>query len=221
MQFPIKKILYIHVSSVKGYIMFSPVATLMFSVRNTNRASNGEAGRSLVAVGQAAGVASEGMKYNNIVSNLLRKGAKVCQEVAESDKVFKGITKAVNFAKNNVNPLIVCSSGLNVLLADDKQSAIISESGNLSAMFLCEAMMKKHLDKIFAKLPISKKWLPVVKGITFVIGSIGASTIGQKIGKILAEKLKTANEKAQLEQQQAAIQNNTQIFEPKSVAYKA
>ena len=82
-------------------------------------------------------------------------------------------------------------------------------------------MFYLHLDKIFAKLPINQKWLPVVKGITFVIGSIGASTIGQKIGKILAEKLKTANEKAQLEQQQAAIQNNTQIFEPKSVAYKA
>ena len=127
----------------------------------------------------------------------------------------------IELAKNNVNPLIVCSSGLNVLLADDKQSAIISESGNLSAMFLCEAMMKKHLDKIFAKLPINQKWLPVVKGITFVIGSIGASTIGQKIGKILAAKLKTANEKAQQGQKQAVIQNNPQNFEPKSIAYKA
>lgn len=220
MQFSIKKILYISVGRVKGYIMFSPVATLMFSVRNTNRASNGEAGRSLVAVGQAAGVASEGMKYNNIVSNLLRKGAKVCQEVAESDKVFNGITKVVNFAKNNVNPLIVCSSGINVLFADDKQSAVISEAGNLSAMFLCEGMMKKHLDKVLAKLPVSKKWLPIVKGVTFVIGSIGASTIGFKLGKLVATKLKTENEKAQLEQQiNAQYQNND--FEPKRVEYKA
>lgn len=201
--------------------MFSPVATAIFSVRNANRTTNGEIGRLPVAIGQTAGIVTESMKYNNIFSNTVKKAAKVCQEVAESDKVFNGITKAVNFAKNNVNPLIVCSSGLNVLFADDKQSAIISESGNLSAMFLCEAMMKKHLDKTFTKLPISKKWLPVVKGITFVIGSIGASTIGLKIGKIVAAKLKTANEKAQLEQQQAVIQNNTQNFEPKSVAYKA
>lgn len=201
--------------------MYSAVATGIFSVRNANRTTNGEIGRLPVAVGQTAGIVAESMRYNNIFSNTIKKAANVCKEVAESDKVFKGITKAVNFAKNNVNPLIVCSSGLNVLLANDKQSAVISETGNLSAMFLCEAMMKKHLDKIFAKLPISKKWLPVVKGITFVIGSIGASTIGQKIGKILAAKLKTANEKAQQGQKQAVIQNNPQNFEPKSIAYKA
>lgn len=198
--------------------MFSAVATGIFSVRNANRTTNGEIGRLPVAIGQVAGVATESMKYNNIFSNTVKKAAKVCQEVAESDKVFNGITKAVNFAKNNVNPLIVCSSGLNVLLADDKQSAIISETGNLSAMFLCEGLMKKYLDVIFAKLPIGKKWLPIVKGITFVIGSIGASTIGQKLGKIVAAKLKTANEKAQLEQQTVAQNNN---FEPKNIAYKA
>ena len=118
--------------------MYSAVATGIFSVRNANRTTNGEIGRLPVAVGQTAGIVAESMRYNNIFSNTIKKAANVCKEVAESDKVFKGITKAVNFAKNNVNPLIVCSSGLNVLLANDKQSAVISETGNLSAMFLCD-----------------------------------------------------------------------------------
>ena len=44
--------------------------------------------------------------------------------------------------------------------------------------------------------------MPIVRGIAFVIGSIGASTIGYKIAKTFASKLKAANEKAEMEEKQ-------------------
>ena len=66
------------------------------------------------------------------------------------------------------------SSGLNVLTAkkEDRKKTIIAESGSLAGMFIGEGLMKKHLEGVLAKLPISKKWAPIVKGVTFVIGSI-------------------------------------------------
>lgn len=198
--------------------MYSSVASAIFSVRNANRTSNGEIGRMPVTVGQIAGVAVESTKYNNLFSRTAKRFLNTCKNVAENDKVFNGITKAVNFAKNNVNPLIVCSSGLNVLLSNDKQSTVIAESGNLAGMFLIEGLMKKHLDKVIDKLPISKKWQPIVKGIVFVIGSISGSTIGQKIGKLFAAKLKKANEEAQKE---LLVQKNTKHFVQKTINYKA
>ena len=101
-----------------------------------------------------------------------------------------------------MNPLIVVSSGINVLTSEDKQSTVIAEAGNLAAMFAMEGWMKKNLDNVLKNLPINKKWMPIVKGIAFVIGSIGASTIGYKIAKTFASKLKIANEKAEMEEKQ-------------------
>ena len=89
--------------------------------------------------------------------------------------------------------------------------------------------MKKHLDDVLKNLPINKKWLPVVRGIAFVIGSIGTSTICYNIGKVLAAKLKVVNEKSQLEQQQQHEQivkmfqdkKQSDHFASKSLAYSA
>lgn len=105
-------------------------------------------------------------------------------DVAKSDKVFNGLSKAVKFASNNVNPLIVASSGLNVALADKK----IEKCFNSRNWKYCRNVHRwrldeKHLDGILNKLPISKKWLPIIKGIVFVTGSITSSSIGQKIAQ--------------------------------------
>lgn len=230
-------------------------ATLIFFIRNGNRAQNGESGRSMVAVGQGANLLKQISAMDNSIFKDSRSSVQAFQTIsqnsgrfdkcihymasgarelindgkklAESDKVFRGISKGVKFASDNVNPLIVVSSGINVLTSDDKQSTIIAEGGNLAGMFAMEGWMKKHLDGIVEKLPVSKKWRPIVRGISFVIGSIGASTIGCNIGKVGAAKLKAENEKAQLELSQmhatpAQKQNDTQVaFTPKSLAYKA
>ena len=194
--------------------MFSAVSTLIFGVRNFGRARDGEDGRAAVAGAQGASLFREIAKYDNMVARGAKSALNLFNEVAKDDKVFKGVSKVVKFASDNVNPLIVVSSGINVLKSDDKQSAVISETGNLAGMFAMEGWMSKNLDKHLQKLPISKKWMPIVRGITFVIGSIGASTVGHKIGSICASKLKEENLKAQ-----SNLSANQ--FVPQSIAYKA
>ena len=177
-------------------------STVLFFLRNGNRAQNGEGGRGFVAIGQGAKVVKEICEYDNIFGKSAKSAVNAFKTVAQNDKVFNGISKGVKFASENVNPLIVVSSGINVLTSEDKQSTVIAEAGNLAAMFAMEGWMKKNLDNVLKNLPINKKWMPIVRGIAFVIGSIGASTIGYKIAKTFASKLKAANEKAEMEEKQ-------------------
>ena len=204
-------------------------STVLFFLRNGKRAQEGEGGRGFVAIGQGAKVIKQICEYDNIFSRGTKSAVNAFKTVAESDKVFNGISKAVKFASENVNPLIVVSSGINVLTSDDKQSTIIAEAGNLAGMFAVEGWMKKHLDDVLKNLPINKKWMPIVRGIAFVIGSIGTSTICYNIGKVFASKLKAINEKSQQEQQQQHEQivkifqdkNQSDNFTSKSLAYSA
>ena len=177
-------------------------STVLFFLRNGNRAQNGEGGRGFVAIGQGAKVVKQICEYDNIFGKGAKSAVNAFKTVAQNDKVFNGISKGVKFASENVNPLIVVSSGINVLTSEDKQSTVIAEAGNLAAMFAMEGWMKKNLDNVLKNLPINKKWMPIVRGIAFVIGSIGASTIGYKIAKTFAAKLKVANEKAEMEEKQ-------------------
>lgn len=164
---------------------YSNVATALFSVRNADKTTSGDIGRLPVTVGQGAAAVKAAAQMDNPISKALSQGL----DIAKSDKVVSKLGKVVKFASDNVNPLIVASSGLKVALADkeERKSTISTESGCLAGMFLGEGLMKKHLDKVLAKLPINKKWIPIIKGIVFVAGSIGSSTIGQKIGKKAAE----------------------------------
>lgn len=171
--------------------MYSGVATGIFAFRNANKTANENIGRLPVTVGQGAAVIKAGAQYNNAVSKQAKVVLNTIDEVAKTDKVFGGLTKAVKFAANHVNHFIVGSSGLNVLTAkkEDRKKTIIAESGSLAGMFIGEGLMKKHLEGVLAKLPISKKWAPIVKGVTFVIGSITSSNIGQSIGEKVAKEI--------------------------------
>lgn len=169
--------------------MFSPVATTIFCVRNGDKTASGDFGRLPVTVGQGAAVIKAGAEYNNPISKGLKTFLNTSETIAKSDKFYRGLSKTVKFAADNVNPLIVASSGLKVLLADkeERKDTIIKESVGLSAMFLGEGLMKKHMDKVLTKLPVGKKWIPIIKGIAFVAGSIGASTLGYKAGEKIAQ----------------------------------
>lgn len=157
------------------------------------------------------------------VANFAADNAKVVlntfDEIAKTDKVFNGLTKVVNFAADNVNPLLVASSGLKVALADkeERKNTLITESGMLTGMFLGEGWMKKHLDGILAKTPVSKKWIPIVKGVTFVIGSITASTIGHKVGKKAAQYW----DKPLVSKEKHSDSEETKIKPYESMNYKA
>ncbi len=190
--------------------MYSGVATGIFAVRNADKTMNDNIGRLPVTVGQSAALIKAGAQYSNPAKHVLN----TLDEIAKSDKIFNGISKTVKFAADHVNPLIVASSGYKVLTSDDKKSAIITEGGSLAGMFIGEGWMKKNLDGILTKLPVSKKWLPVVKGILFVGGSIGSSTIGENIGRVAAKYWDKP-----ISSQKESI--NKEITQPKSISYKA
>lgn len=193
------------------------VANILFTIRNGNRAQNGEGGRGLVTVGQAAKFFKQVKDYDNVFGDMTKSAISAFSKISENDKTFRYISKGVKFASENVNPLICVSSGINVLTSEDKQSTVIAEAGNLAGMFAMEGWMKKHLDGIVEKLPISKKWKPIVRGIAFVLGSIGASTLCYNIGKKAAVKLKQENEKYR----QSELQAKSNNFQPRNLAYSA
>lgn len=169
--------------------MYSGVATGIFAIRNADKTSSENIGRLPVTIGQTASLIKAGAQYNNSVSKTTKTVLNNLKEVAKSDKVFNGLGKVVNFAADNINPLIVASSGLTVALADkeDRKKTIITEACCLAGMFTGEGWMKKNLDKYLEKLPVNKKLIPIIKGVTFVVGSITSSNIGEKVGKTVAE----------------------------------
>lgn len=184
---------------------YSNVGAAIFTLRNADKTTSGDIGRLPVTIGQSTTVVKAVTQLDNPLSKALSKGL----NYIGSDKVVSKLGKAAKFASDNVNPLIVASSGLKVALADkeDRKKTLITESGCLAGMFLGEGLMKKHLDKILEKTSIGKKWLPVVKGIVFVTGSITASTIGQKIGRKVAQYWDKPLVKTE---QKENIQNNSQ-----------
>lgn len=158
---------------------FSDVATVGFAIRNVDKTTSGDLGRLPVAVGQTVNAIKAGAEYNSF----LKRGVNAVKKVVESDSVFKGVSKGVKFVSNNINPLIVVSSGYNVLTAkkEERKKTLFSEAGCIAGMFLGEGWMKKNLNPIIEKLPVSNKWKPVIKGLIFIGGSIGSSTIGQML----------------------------------------
>lgn len=208
--------------------MFSLLSTALFMGRNGYRAQNGEDGRFLVAGAQGVKFLRETAKYNNAIGASASSFLGSVSNIAKSDKAFNALSKTVKFASDNVNPLIACLSAFNVITAQDKQTALISESGNIGGMLLAEGWMAKNLDKYLSQLPISKKWMPVVRGIAFVMGSITASTLGQKMTSRLAKVIKASNEKHILEEQkalQSAVNEKSGLkdknFNPKRIEYRA
>lgn len=168
---------------------FSDVATVGFAIRNVDKTSSGDWGRLPVAIGQTVNAAKAGSEYaakhDNCIFRVLKQVCKTTKKFLEKDSVFKGVSGGVEFISNNINPLIVVSSGYNVLTAkkEERKKTLFSEAGCIAGMFLGEGWMKKNLNPIIEKLPVSNKWKPVIKGLIFIGGSIGSSTIGQILGE--------------------------------------
>lgn len=164
---------------------YSPVASVIFSVRNGGKTSAGDIGRLPVTVGQAASVVKASAQYGNPFSRTIKQGLRILN----SDYVARNLGKVVKFASDHVNPLIVVSSGIKVAMADkeERTNMIIAETGCLAGMFAGEGWMKKNLAKYLDKIPMSKKWVPILKGIVFVTGSISCSMLGEKLGKEFAK----------------------------------
>ena len=184
---------------------YSPVASVIFSVRNGGKTSAGEIGRLPVTVGQAASVVKAASEYGNPFSRTLKEGLRILN----SDKVVNKLGKVVKFASDNINPLIVVSSGIKVAMADKekRKKTLIAEAGCLAGMFAGEGWMKKNLNKYLDQMPINKKWIPILKGIVFVTGSISCSLLGEKIGKKVANYFDDKSKKTTEQTQAVPVYN--------------
>ncbi len=194
--------------------MFSAVASGIFAVRNADKTKNGEVGRSVVTLGQTAGVVQEIAKYDNVFANTARSAVSVFSDLAKQNKAFEYAGKVTQFAVNNVNPLICASGVVKTAMAEDKVKTGIIEAAALSAMFAGEGLIKLNYDKIASsqsvkdagvKLSKTKVFKPVfeylsknkmggkvgtiVKGLAFVGGSMTSYAIGQKYGEKMANRV--------------------------------
>jgi hypothetical protein len=187
MQFSHKKILYIYVGySVKGRHYMAGLATIGFVGTNYNNVCNkGDWTRIPVLTGQCFNAVDEGLKLAKKEESVMHK----VDTIAKTNKAFNYSTKVINFVRKNINPLIVVSSGIKVAMAkkEDREKTFLTEGGCVAGMFIGEGWMKKNLSKYLEKLPVEKKWLPIIEGVVFVCGSLTSSTIGQNIGKKLAQ----------------------------------
>ena len=195
--------------------MFSAPATAIFAYRNADKTQNGDIGRGAVTYGQLAGLAQEVAKYDGAIANSARSALSVFSDLAKQNKAFEYAGKATQFAINNVNPLICASGVVKTAMSDDKVKTGITETAALSAMFLGEGMIKRYYDdmassktvqdgiKKFSESKIGKpifeylekhklkgKAGAIVKGLTFVAGSMTSYSIGQELGEPIANRVK-------------------------------
>ena len=195
--------------------MFSAVASGIFAYRNADKTKDGDVGRGAVTYGQTAGLVQEVAKYDGAIANSARSAVSVFSDLAKQNKAFEYAGKATQFAINNVNPLICASGVVKTAMSDDKIKTGITETAALSAMFLGEGMIKRHYDDVASskivqdgikKLSESKIGKPIfeylekhklkgkvgaiVKGLTFVAGSMTSYSIGQELGKPIANRVK-------------------------------
>lgn len=190
--------------------MSNVVSSAIFCARNIDKAEQGKTGRAAVAVGQAKKVTDYISLLDNSVGKTAKTAVDAVKRIAEKEKLVSYAGKAVDFAAKNVNPLICVSSGIDVLMSDDKQSALIENAGALSAMFAVEHLMKKHLDEIpkikgfdniakkvmnfAAKHKVEGKVPAIAHGVAFVLGSCAAYSLGNKFGTLVAKSVKESQE---------------------------
>lgn len=192
--------------------MTNVVATAIFCARNTDKAlDQGKVGRIGVAVGQSKNLLEAVAKYENAAGKGSKAALGAMRNLANNDALLKFAGKAVNFASNNINPLICVSAGIDVMRSDDKESALITNATALGSMFAVEKLMKKYLDEIpkmecmkgisqkvlkFAEGTKAEGKLPaIIHGVAFVIGSCTAYAAGEKFGHLLtgqSDKKQTA-----------------------------
>lgn len=182
--------------------MSNIVSSAIFCARNVDKAENQDkVGRWAVAVGQGKKVVDYVRTLDNELGKQMNKGVSVLKDFSKQEVLLDYAAKTVNLASKKINPLICISSGIDVLRADDKQSAAITTGSALASMFAVEHVMKKHLDdvtKIKGVEKIAKKVVEfeakhetkgkigaLIHGVAFVVGSCTAYNVGEKFGSLL------------------------------------
>lgn len=197
------------------------VKALTFGGRNADKvltSGNGshvdDRGRVAATTGQLTSAAKAAAKLDNALGKSTQAAINLMCGVAKENKALEYVTKGADWASRNVNPLLVGAAGYRVLTSEDKEAALKKEVFGMSAMFGVEALMKeflnsKYLDDVHhnMKNKYAKAAVAVLEGLGFVIGSIGGSTAGYKLGELYVEKteLNRAQKKIDYEKLNAEI----------------
>lgn len=177
------------------------VRSAVFGVRNVDNAQKGHVGKSAVAAGQIRNALFEAKKLDGVLGETASTAIEALKSVTKHGKALEVAGKAVNLAGQYVNPLICVSAGLDVAMADDKEKAFVENTAGLGTMFAAEKLMKKHLDEVVKIKGIDKiaakvsevagktkygKFIPgIIHGLTFVVGSCTAYSVGKNFGTTL------------------------------------
>lgn len=201
--------------------MSNVISSAIFCARNFDKVeSQDKIGRVAPAVGQLWKVGEYATDKVTKLDNQLGRSASTAVDAlktaAKQDKLIDGAGKVVKFASKYVNPLICVSSGIDILSADDKDAAFVTNAAALSSMFFVEKQMKTHLDTglkaaknlametkgvktvaqrmltFAAKHKMEGKLLPIVHGVAFVAGSCLAYNLGDKFGHLLIDSKSNA-----------------------------
>ena len=190
----------------------------LFCYRNFQKTENGEVARVPVFVFQGAKVlAATGKAVHQYDNSIAKSASEAVSEWSKYKKQYKAldyVEKGTKWGMNHINHLLCAASVYEVAKSDDKVNTAVVEAGALSGMFAGEGWMRENLGKYinekqvaeFAEKLANKQGLAevsefllksgnagkvasIAKGVTFVTGSVAASTLGGKIGKCVADKV--------------------------------
>ncbi len=173
--------------------MSNAFASTVFLFRNTEKVKHGDIGRAPVVGAQTVSTVNKIRQIDGAVGKSTQSAVSAL-----------GLSeKALNFAGNLVNPLIVASSALKISQAEDKEAASFHEAGGLGVMFASEHLMKKagvkdilkkygddigeaSVKRISKVLKLtnesSNKSIKIISGLLTGIAFVGASITGYSLG---------------------------------------
>lgn len=147
--------------------MSNVISSAIFCVRNVDKAENqGKVGRIAVAAGQGKKLTDYVIGLDNAVGKEARTAVTALKKLAETEKAFEIAGKAINFASEHINPLLCVSAGIDILSAEDKESALVTNTTALTTMFAAEKLMKEYLDEIPKLTPVKNALASAKKFVT-------------------------------------------------------
>lgn len=180
------------------------VSSAIFGVRNYEKGNDGHIVRYAVAAGQAKKVADYVTKLDNVVGKTTKMATDVLSAASKESIFLEGCGKVAHFSSTHINPLIVASALVDVVTSENKMDTAITSTTSLGVMFTAEKLMKAHLkdvsklgclkgvvnavDKLAKTTKYGKFIAPLLEGITFVIGSCTAYSVGNKLGNMIIGK---------------------------------
>ena len=175
--------------------------SLCFVGTNTDKFKDGQYGRGLVAIAQAAKAGEAFTQTDLAGANKLQAGVDHLGKAAKTSKTLSACGQTLKWLKTNINPLITVCVGAKIITSKNKEEALFEDGTGLGCMFAGEKAYKslaktntaqniflkteKYGNKIFKGVKggkAGKICAGIIEGLGFVAASIGAYAGGAKLG---------------------------------------